>query len=310
MRVFTTASLLIGLLLTGCAGMSPQDDSFGQQHMVFISSRSGANDVYLADLNGRHVRALTDDATDDASPRFSPDGRVVFASRRNGSWQIYSMNWDGSGVKALTKDTGVNNYRPFPGPDGRIVFVTDRFQKPQIMSINPDGTDLRRLTHTEDYYDSPVVGLDGMIYFTSSRSSKWEVWRMFPDGGKPEQLTQTPRNIKEVAVLPPDAQDQIKRTTNRSLLLNPYGFYTQPKLIYTMASDSGGLSLYRTNLDGSDPRNITANQLNNDRSPMLAPNGRLYFTSDRGGSTDIWSMTPDGYQPTVIIDHPAYDSTM
>lgn len=295
--------------LTGCASQQVSSD-FWMNHLVFVSSRSGANDIYLADMQGRGVRQLTNDATDDATPRVGMDGRIVFASRRTGTWQIYSMDWDGSHQKALTHEPGVNNYRPFPGPDGRVVFVSDRFLKPHIFSMNADGSDVQQLTFGSNYNDYPVVGEDGHVYFTSSRSSKWEIWKMGPDGSMPTQITNSTRNIKEIALVSPAYPDKEARFTNRTTMLPVFGFYSQPRIIFSASSSEGGdLGIYRMNRDGSDLRELTANQLFLNRSPVLWPNGRILFTSNRSGSTDIWSMSPDGMDARLVISDPAYDST-
>lgn len=300
---------LASLSFAGCASQQ-QGSDFWMDHFVFVSSRSGANDIYISDMQGQNVRQLTNDATDDATPRVGIDGRIVFSSRRTGTWQLYSMDWDGSDLKALTSDPAVNNYRPFPAPDGRIVFISDRFVKPHVFSMNPDGSDVRRLTFGSVYNDYPVVGDDGHIYFTSSRSSKWEIWKMGPDGTMPTQLTSSTKNIKEIALVSPTYPDKDARFTNRTTMLPTFGFYTQPRIVFSASSSEGGnFGIYRMNRDGSDLRELTANQMFLNRSPVMWPNGRILFTSDRSGSTDVWSMSPDGRDPRPVIADPAYDST-
>jgi Tol biopolymer transport system component len=308
-RHFLTVSLTF-LALAGCAGQQHADGDFWMNHFVFVSSRSGSNDIYLSDMQGRQVRALTRDVADDATPRVGMDGKIIFASRRTGTWQIYSMNWDGSEQIALTREPAVNNYRPFPAPDGRILFVSDRMLKPHVFSMNVDGTDVRQLTQGSTYNDYPVVGEDGHIYFTSSRSSKWEIWKMGPDGSSPQQMTHTTRNVQEIALVSPAYPDLDNRFTNRTTMLPVFGFYTQPRIIFSASSSDGRTpGLYRMNRDGSDFRELTANQVFVNRSPVVWPNGRVFFTSDRAGSTDVWSMSPDGRDPRQMIADPAYDST-
>ncbi|PKL74531.1 MAG: hypothetical protein CVV27_20020, partial [Candidatus Melainabacteria bacterium HGW-Melainabacteria-1] len=74
-------------------------------------------------------------------------------------------------------------------------------------------------------------------------------------------------------------------------------------------TDSGNLALYRINEDGSEFREISIRTLHTNRSPVIQPTGQVLFTSDRSGSTDIWTMYPDGLQPRQLITSPAYDST-
>lgn len=297
-----------GLTLTGCAAQQPAS-SFWKEHIVYVAGEEGRKEVYLSDLEGKMVRQLTHDATDDGNPRVTIDGRIVFSARRNGTWQILSMDRDGSNVKALTDDPGVNNYRPYPSPDGRIVFVSDRHSKPHIFSINPDGTGLERLTQGDTWNDYPVVSEEGHIFFTSSRGSKWDIWRMGPDGSRPTQLTKIPMNIQEIAVVSPAYPDYDARFTNRSPMIPFYAFITQSRLIFSAKTDQGNLALYRINEDGSEFRQLSVKSLHTNRSPVLQSSGQVLFTSDRNGSTDIWTMYPDGKQPRLLISSPAYEST-
>ncbi|PKL77317.1 MAG: hypothetical protein CVV27_05875, partial [Candidatus Melainabacteria bacterium HGW-Melainabacteria-1] len=127
----------------------------------------------------------------------------------------------------------MNNYRPSPSPDGRIVFVSDRHQKPHIFSINPDGSDFQRLSFGDVWNDYPVVTEDGHIYFTSSRGSKWDIWKMGPDGSRPTQLTKISKNIQEIAVVSPAYPDYDTRFTNRSPMIPYFGFFTQPRIVFS-----------------------------------------------------------------------------
>lgn len=307
-RLFFAAFLAASALLSGCASRQPAS-SFWKEHLVFVSARGGENDIYLSDLAGKKIRQLTNDPTDDAHPRVTIDGKIVFASRRTGSWDIYIMDWDGSNVRALTSMPGVNNYRPFPAPDGRVVFVSDRHLKPQIYSINPDGSDLRQLSQGDFHYDYPVVAENGMIYFTSSRGSKWDIWRMGPDGALPTQLTKLPVNVQELAVVPSGYPDFDERFTNRSPMIPFYDILSPTRLIFSAATAEGNLALYRINEDGSEFRQLSVRSLATNRSPVLQPDGQVLFTSDRNGSTSIWTMYPDGHQPRLLISSPVYEST-
>lgn len=296
-------------LLSGCMTRMEQNTKFWNDHFVFVSTRGGDSDIYLSDMKGQNVRALTQDSFEDASPRVMIDGRVVFASKRTGTWQIYTMNWNGTNVKAVTSTPGVNNYSPSPSPDGRIVYLTDEYVKPQIMSVNTDGSDRVRLSKGDFHYANPLVGDDGHIYFTSSRSSKWDVWKMAPDGSFMEQLTHSLDNIQEIALIPSTVRDAAPRSINQSPMLPYYVFFAQPRIVFSKRTNQGNMSLYRINLDGSDMRMLSVKQKTNDRNPVLLPSGEVLFTSDRTGSTDVWAMSPDGQRIRPIISHPAYDST-
>ncbi len=78
------------------------------QHLVFISDRSGSENIWVANADGSEPRKLSNDKgrVEFASPSFSPDGKHVIASRT--SWglrtfELWAYHLDGGKGVALTK---------------------------------------------------------------------------------------------------------------------------------------------------------------------------------------------------------------
>ena len=82
-------------------------------HIVFSSIRignfgdgnfdAGNYDIYLMDADGKNVRRLTKDPSDEILPAWSPNGqKIVFSSTRKGNSDIYMMNTDGTNIRQLT----------------------------------------------------------------------------------------------------------------------------------------------------------------------------------------------------------------
>jgi len=75
-------------------------------------------DIYKANPDGTDLVRLTNNATYDAEPVVSPDGKqIVFGSQRDGDFDIYIMNADGSNVRRLTDRVGYDG-GPWFSPDG------------------------------------------------------------------------------------------------------------------------------------------------------------------------------------------------
>jgi Tol biopolymer transport system component len=108
-------------------------------------------EIYESDLEGGHLRALTDSPGYDAEGAWSPDGsKIVFCSTRDGDPDLYVMNADGSDVRQLTNAPGYDG-GPFVSPDGEwVVFRSDRKEKDmlQIYVIGMDGKNEQALTDT------------------------------------------------------------------------------------------------------------------------------------------------------------------
>ena len=74
--------------------------------IAFVSDRDGNSEIYSMDADGGGQTRLTEDAGEDHSPAWSPDGqRIAFVSTRDGNAEIYVMNADGSGQTRLTNNS-------------------------------------------------------------------------------------------------------------------------------------------------------------------------------------------------------------
>src|SRR3990172_12716359 len=63
--------------------------------IVFVSPRSGNNDLYLMNADGSGLRNLTHNQADDGSGSYSwsvDQRHIVFASNRTGNWDIYTVD--------------------------------------------------------------------------------------------------------------------------------------------------------------------------------------------------------------------------
>ena len=78
-------------------------------------------DIFASDLNGKHLKQLTDSPGYDAEGAYSRDGKLIaFCSDRDGDPDIYVMNADGSHVRQLTNAKGYDG-GPFISPNGKWV---------------------------------------------------------------------------------------------------------------------------------------------------------------------------------------------
>lgn len=92
----------------------PDNKSF-----LFISRRSGTQEVWKADIDGRNSQPMTDEKTFTMFPKISPDGReIYFTIYDNTMWRLAKIPAEGGKPTYLTDEpTGVFSF----SPDGKLI---------------------------------------------------------------------------------------------------------------------------------------------------------------------------------------------
>src|SRR5262245_11422851 len=115
--------------------------------IVFVSNRGGTTDLWVMNADGSSPVQLTNDATRESGPRWSPDGsKIAFASNASSPNDIWVMNADGSGATNLTGSHpvlggGPPSNSPSWSADGtQIAYTGPTGTGFGIRVINVDGT--------------------------------------------------------------------------------------------------------------------------------------------------------------------------
>ncbi|MBD0330617.1 MAG: PD40 domain-containing protein [Thermoleophilia bacterium] len=133
---------------------------------IAFSNLRDRTTLYVVEVDGSGLTALTSDDATEWDPAWSPDGRQLAFARTTpgGRAAVYVMRPDGSGRRRVTDQQG---WDPAWSPDGtRIAFSNDR----GIFVVNADGAGLRRLTGDGS---DPAWSPDGRrIAFSSTHGSE------------------------------------------------------------------------------------------------------------------------------------------
>jgi len=168
------------------------------KYMVWTSDFEGDLDIYRSDLDGKHVKKLTNQVGYDGGPFVSWDSKKIVYRRddfktpqeagdykallkqhliRPTRLEIWIMDADGSHKRQVTH-LGCASFAPFLHPDGKRVIFSSNYGDPKgrefdLFMINVDGTGLERITHTKDFDGFPMFTRDGKrLVFASDRFQK------------------------------------------------------------------------------------------------------------------------------------------
>ena len=130
--------------------------------MVFVSGRSGPQQIWRMSLDGTDISMLTTGEGDASNPSWHPGGAIIaFSWTRGfapGNFNIFLMDVVSRRYDQLTHGAG-RNENPNWAPDGRhLVFASNRNGgKMQIFTMLADGTQVQPLT-SQGKNEMPIWG--------------------------------------------------------------------------------------------------------------------------------------------------------
>lgn len=265
------ADEIISRLGGGIAGIA-------ESKIVFISTRSGAKEVWSMDYDGANQHQLTHLGSIALSPRISPDRtRLAFSGLTKDSWQIMMYSLELGRPVAFPRSGG-DNISPAWSSDGaRVAFASSRGQGgTEIYLADSSGGGSRRLT-TGRSDVSPVFNpkTNGQIAFVSGQTGLPQIYIMDADGSNLQKVTD-----QGYAVSP-------SWSPNGLLLAFSWIRNYGPGVI-------GGADIYLMDIASRQIVQLTHDSGRND-FPSWSPDGRhIVFQSTRGGTEQIWSVLADG----------------
>jgi Tol biopolymer transport system component len=172
-------------------------------------------DIFTADINGKIINQLTNEAGYDAEATVSPDGKkIVFTSDRSGDLELYTMNIDGSDLKQITFGLGYDGGAFFSPDSKKIVFRASRPEteeekneylgllkqglvqpsKMEIYVCNADGSELQQITKLGGANWAPYFHPSGqsIVFASNHHSPGGRIFNLFSirlDGTGLKQIT-------------------------------------------------------------------------------------------------------------------------
>lgn len=193
--------------VTFTTAMDYDADAAADGAIAFISTRSGAPEVWMQEP-GLESRMLTGfDGPGLHGVRWSPDGRrIAFAAARGGNWELYVLGRDGANLTRLTEREG-EDLSPAWSPDGQDIYFSSRRtghwriwrmpveggsaaeaepvtgEGPMSVRLSPDGTAMYVMREAErGIWRIPLEGAGpdaaGVRVVEDSAPDDWPSWQV------------------------------------------------------------------------------------------------------------------------------------
>ncbi len=162
--------------------------------------------IWTLPAEGGAARQLTDGASWDTRPAWSPDGRfLVYAARSRQGADILVRNMATGGVRFLHGVPGSVGHMQFH-PDGtQLFFVDDRSQyEAHVWRIPLAGGEAEQITHTQNWHEwSFALSPDGnRILLETGRFDGTDLYELDLEAMSLERVTDTPEREMAVAWSP------------------------------------------------------------------------------------------------------------
>ena len=249
-------------LINGNAFQSQPRFSPDGKNIVFISDESGADNVWISDLDGKNARQITEFNQElMLSPEWSRDGKAILTTVITDGFQrtanLYRFDLSTNQKTLLVKNTNGRSSRlvssPAPGPYmGSIHPKKEGFY---FTSITPRAYNAREGATSEIKYYNPTTQLTEKVLVDKgnamkphvSKDGKWLVYGA-TSGGKTGLRLRDLNNSKEKWLIFPFVANELDARATRDVLPN-YAFTPDDQSI--IVNHAG--KIHRINLlDGKD----------------------------------------------------------
>ena len=241
------------------------DWSPDSQKIVFALN----GDIWMMPAHGGKAERITQGASKDQWPRFSPDGNsIAYYSDKSGNNDIYILDLKTRNEKRLTHHQSDDFFHSW-SPDGsKIIFTSERSGNRDIWMISIQGGPARQITNSPQSEDDATFSPDGKwIAFDSGKSGNQEIWIM-PIGGNYEK----------------DA----KQFSHQGGLTQVPSWSSDSRFIaYETNDEEGNTSIWMKPVQGGPAMQVATKC----STPNWSPDGKwIMFESDRSGKKSIYRI--------------------
>lgn len=246
--------------------------------IYFVSDRTGNKEIWSMDYDGKNLKQHTNYRNICITPAISPDGtRLAFTTYVEGPPMIYVHSLETGRRLSFYNQTASLNTTPDFTSDGKLLYASSITGHSQIYEADLDGGNLRRISYSRSLDVDPTVNpkTGAQVAFTSGRSGLPQVYLMDRDGA----------NVRKLSLGGGDAAQPA---------WDPQG--SNVAFAWTRGFEPGNYNIFVINVATQDLVQLTYGAGRNE-NPVFSPSGtHIVFSSNRLGTTQIYTMRADGSQ--------------
>ena len=324
--------LLPGPLLTVYVDLSGSPDG---RFFAYVegSHDSQASRVWVVRVEDGKAFPVTDGATKDHSPSWSPDARTLYyVSDRDGSGDLWQQRFDENDLPdgpPQPETAGIEILDGVFSPEGsRFVYskggLVGNVWRVSIFGDRPaTWADAEPITFGDAYVEHLDISPDGeRLILSSDLGGNPDLWMLPAVGGEMQRLT-TDLAPDWAPRWSPDGQQiafSTDRVGNRDIWIMPIAGSVAHQLtrhegvdkfpswspdgaeIAFVSERSGNDDIWVISVGGGGPRQVTAD-LSSDYLPAWSPDGQwLVFVSNRSGQPQLWRVPADGGDADLLFE--------
>lgn len=279
---------VVGILLLlnpGCSKKSTKSSDDQEQpppsltgKIVFVSDRTGADELYSMNSNGTEVERLTLNSSEfpeKICPRISPDGVKVAFSNSSGSIYVFDFVTKTTEKLFEASDSLESQPQMSWSPDSKRICFSgiSPGKPPKIWLFDTGSKALTKLTHKEwsyDAYPSWSPKGDLISFWRQDAPSSYTLYLMNTAGSELRSIAsdedmgfsdwspdaskiaydclQRDIGVRWVVLINPDGTNRIELTSGEYPSFSPDGKY----LVFCRSDQQGHYQIYRMDVNGSN----------------------------------------------------------
>lgn len=159
--------------------------------IAFVSTASGAKEIYIADYDGSNARRLTSDGSISVAPSLGPGARnLAYTGYQSGYPDVYVIDVASGARQRAVSAPGTNSGAAISPDGGSMALTMSKDGNPEIYVTGLRGGMARRLTRTRGVESSPTWSPDGReLIYSSDQGGSPQLYRIGAGGGGSSSLT-------------------------------------------------------------------------------------------------------------------------